>query len=83
MPLDRWAKTLLALCFAEATRRAAKAAGIDADRLQARTRELLERYLAADLAVPEASRPSGGSPTSRAIPSGRLSCTGAAVWSRI
>ncbi len=54
VPLDRWAKTLLALCFAEATRHAAKAAGIDADRLQARTRELLERYLAADLAAPEA-----------------------------
>jgi len=54
LPLDRWAKTLLALCFADSTRSAARAAGIDADRLQARTRELLERYLTADLAVPDA-----------------------------
>jgi hypothetical protein len=54
LPLDRWAKTLLALCFADSTRSAARAAGIDADRLQARTRELLERYLSADLAVPDA-----------------------------
>jgi hypothetical protein len=54
LPLDRWAKTLLALCFAETTRRAAKAVDIDADRLQAKARELLERYFAADLAVPEA-----------------------------
>ena len=54
VPLDRWAKTLLALCFADSTRAAAAAADIDADRLQARTRALLERYLAADLAVPEA-----------------------------
>ena len=54
MPLGRWAQTLLALCFADATRHAAKAAGVDADRLQARARASLERYLAADLAVPEA-----------------------------
>jgi hypothetical protein len=54
VPLDRFAKTLLALCFADATKRAARAAGLDADRLQARTREILERYLAADVAVPEA-----------------------------
>jgi hypothetical protein len=53
-PLDRRAKTLLALCFADATRRAARAADIDADRLQARTREMLERYVAADFEVPEA-----------------------------
>jgi hypothetical protein len=55
VPLDSWTKTLLALCFSDATRRAAKAAGIDADRLQARTRETLERYLAADFAVPPAT----------------------------
>jgi hypothetical protein len=54
VPLDRFAKSLLALCFADATRSAARAASIDADRLQAWTRELLERYLFADLAVPEA-----------------------------
>jgi hypothetical protein len=54
LPLDRFAKTLLALCFAESTRHAAHAAGIDADRLQARTRALLERSFAADLAVPDA-----------------------------
>ena len=54
LPLDRFAKTLLALCFAESTRHAAHAADIDADRLQARTRALLERYLATDLAVPDA-----------------------------
>jgi hypothetical protein len=54
-PLDRWAKTLLSLCFADATRHAAKAAGIDADRLQVQTRALLERHRAADLAVPEAA----------------------------
>jgi hypothetical protein len=53
VPLDRFAKTLLALCFAESTRRAAKAADIDADRLQAKTKELLEGYFAADLAVPD------------------------------
>jgi hypothetical protein len=54
LPLDRFAKTLLALCFADATRSAARAADIDADRLQARTRELLEQHLAADIAVPDA-----------------------------
>jgi hypothetical protein len=54
VPLDRFAKTLLALCFADATRNAARAADIDADRLQARTRELLEQHLAADIAVPDA-----------------------------
>jgi hypothetical protein len=53
--LDRWAKTLLALCFADATRHAAKAAGVDADRLQAQARALLERHRAADLALPEAA----------------------------
>ena len=56
LPLDRFAKTLLALCFAESTRHAAHAAGIDADRLQAKTRALLERYFAADLAVPDRAR---------------------------
>jgi hypothetical protein len=54
VPLDRFAKSLLALCFADATCSAARAVGIDADRLQARTRELLERYLSADLALSEA-----------------------------
>jgi hypothetical protein len=54
VPLDRFAKTLLALCFADATRHAAAAAGINADRLRAKTKEILERYLAADLAVPAA-----------------------------
>jgi hypothetical protein len=54
VPLDPWARTLLGLDFADATRRAARAAGIDADRLQARARELLERWFAADFAVPEA-----------------------------
>jgi hypothetical protein len=54
LPLDRFAKSLLALCFADATRSAAAAAGIDADRLQAKTKDLLERYLAADLALSEA-----------------------------
>jgi hypothetical protein len=53
VPLDGRAKTLLALCFADATRRAARAAEIDADRLQARMREVLERYVAADFVVPE------------------------------
>jgi hypothetical protein len=53
LPLDRFAKSLLALCFAETTRHAAHADGIDADRLQAKTRALLERYLEADLAVPD------------------------------
>jgi len=54
LPLDRFAKTLLALCFAESTRHASRAADIDADRLQAKTRALLERWFAADLAVPDA-----------------------------
>lgn len=49
-PLDRWARTLLSLCFADATRHAARAAGVDADRLQAQARELVERYRAADAA---------------------------------
>jgi hypothetical protein len=53
VPLDRRAKALLALCFADATRRAAKAADIDADRLQAKARALLERYLGAERALPE------------------------------
>ena len=53
-PPDRWAKTLLSLCFADATRRAAKAAGVDADRLQAKACALLERHLAAGLALSEA-----------------------------
>jgi hypothetical protein len=43
-PLNRWARTLLSLCFAGTTRHAAKAAGIDADRLQAQARQLLESY---------------------------------------
>jgi hypothetical protein len=47
-PLDRWARTLLSFCFADATRHAAKAAGSDADRLQAETRRLLEGYGAAE-----------------------------------
>ena len=51
--LDRSAQTLLSFCFADATRRAAKAAGVDADGLQARTRALLEHHLAADGAGPE------------------------------
>jgi hypothetical protein len=54
LPLDRYVKTLLALCFADASKRAAEAADVDAARLQARTRTLLERWFAADLAVPEA-----------------------------
>jgi len=54
VPLDRLAKTLLALCFADATRSAARAAGIDADRLQTRVRALIEQHLAADVAVPDA-----------------------------
>jgi hypothetical protein len=53
LPLDRYAKTLLALCFADSTKRAAEAADIDAERLQARVRAILEGYFAADLAVPE------------------------------
>jgi hypothetical protein len=54
LPLDRYTKTLLSLCFADASKRAADSYGIDVGRLQARTRELLERWFAADLAVPEA-----------------------------
>jgi hypothetical protein len=54
-PLDRCAKTLLSLCFADATRHAARAAGVDADRLQAKARALLERHRAADLAVSDAA----------------------------
>jgi hypothetical protein len=49
-PLDRWARTLLSFCFADTTRHAARASGIDADRLQAQVRELLERYRAGDAA---------------------------------
>ena len=49
-PLDRWARTLLSLCFAATTRHAAKAAGIDADRLQAQARQLLESYRDAPIA---------------------------------
>jgi hypothetical protein len=49
-PLDRWARALLSLCFADTTRHAAKAAGIDADRLQAQARQLLESYRDADIA---------------------------------
>ena len=51
-PLDRWARTLLSFCFADTTRHAARAAGIDADRLRAQARALLERYGAADVGVP-------------------------------
>jgi hypothetical protein len=54
VPLDRWSKTLLSLCFADTTRHAAKAAGVDADRLQARVLALLERHLADAVAVPDA-----------------------------
>jgi hypothetical protein len=54
LPLDRYAKTLLGLCFADATKRAAEAADVDAERLQAKARAMLERWFAADLAVPEA-----------------------------
>jgi hypothetical protein len=43
-PLDRWARTLLSLCFAGTTRHAARVAGIDADRLQAQARQLLESH---------------------------------------
>jgi hypothetical protein len=53
-PLDRFARTLLSVCFADATRHAARAAGVDADRLQAKARALLERHLAAGLTVPDA-----------------------------
>ena len=53
-PLNQFATTLLSLCFADATRHAAKAAGIDADRLQAKARTLLERHLAGELALPDA-----------------------------
>jgi hypothetical protein len=49
-PLDRWARTLLSFCFADTTRHAARAAGIDAERLQAETRRLLERPGAAGVA---------------------------------
>jgi hypothetical protein len=49
-PLDRWARTLLSFCFADTTQHAARAAGIDADRLQGQARELLERHCAADVA---------------------------------
>jgi hypothetical protein len=54
LPLDRYAKTLLGLCFADATMRAAEAADVDAKRLQTKARAMLERWFAADLAVPEA-----------------------------
>ena len=54
LPLDRYTKTLLGLCFADATKRAAEAADVDAGRLQAKARAMLERWFAADLAVPEA-----------------------------
>jgi hypothetical protein len=53
LPLDRFVKILLALCFADSTRHAARAAGIDADRLQAKTRSLLEGWFQAELAVPD------------------------------
>jgi hypothetical protein len=49
-PLDRWARTLLSFCFADTTRHAARAAGIDADRLQAQVLGLVERYRGADVA---------------------------------
>jgi hypothetical protein len=52
-PLDRWAKALLSLCFADTTRHAARAANIDAGRLQAKARAALERYFAAEIAAPE------------------------------
>ena len=82
LPLDRWAKSLLA-CASQPTRRAAKAADIDADRLQAKARALLERCFAADLALPEAmaaecwladmvATPTGA-PSSLALPGGRRS----------
>ncbi|MEM7021643.1 MAG: hypothetical protein AAF637_03525 [Pseudomonadota bacterium] len=53
LPLDRYTKNLLGLCFADATKHAAKAADVDADRLQAKARTILERYFRADIAVPE------------------------------
>ncbi|MEE9210137.1 MAG: hypothetical protein V3U23_06765 [Kiloniellales bacterium] len=54
VPLNRWAKWLLGLCFSEGSRKGAKAAGLDVDSLQAETRAALERFLADDIAVPEA-----------------------------
>jgi hypothetical protein len=52
--LDPSVRTLFSLCFADATRHAAMAAGVDADRLQAAARAALERRLAADPPTPEA-----------------------------
>ena len=49
-PLDRCARTLLSLCFAATTRHAAKAAGIDADRLQAQVCQVLESFCDAPVA---------------------------------
>ncbi len=51
--LNLWAKWLLGLCFAEPTRAAARAAGIDADRLAALTRAALDRFFADDVAAPD------------------------------
>jgi len=54
VPLDPWSKWLLALDFSQGAIEAAGDAGIDAERLAAEARGALERYLASDLAVPDA-----------------------------
>ena len=53
-PLDRWARLLLGLCFSEASLAGCAAAGIDGEGLKARTRGLLERWLAAEQPIEEA-----------------------------
>ncbi len=51
--LNPWAKWLLGLCFADASRTEASRVGIDADRLAAETRASLDRFFAADIAAPD------------------------------
>jgi len=53
LPMNRWAKWLLALCFAPACIAGAKAAGIDAERLAADVRHRVEHFLADPRQMPD------------------------------
>ena len=53
VPLNSWVKWLLGLCFSDASRAGAKAAGIDAERLQGVARAALDGFFAAPEAVPD------------------------------
>ncbi len=53
LPLNRWAKWLLGLCFSEGTISAAEAQGIDAERLRWQACAALDRFFEDPVAVPD------------------------------